>query len=77
LAKAATRAAETLTRVTHAKAVALIGEGLRNALKRRGEQGDRAWQAIDELPEDDQRAALDDLEEAGFALYRIDQDGRG
>lgn len=81
LAKAATGAADTLTRVTHAKAVALIGEGLRNALKRRGERGDRACQAIDELPEDDQRAALghlvDDLEEAGFALYRIDQDGRG
>jgi hypothetical protein len=61
--------------------MALIGDGLRNALKRRGEQGDRAWRAIAELPEDDQRAALgylvDDLEEGGFALYRIDGDGQG
>ena len=81
LAKAATKAVQTLTRVTHAKAMALIGDGLRNALKKRGEQGDRAWQAMAELPEDEQRAALgflvDDLEEGGFALYQIDEDGRG
>jgi hypothetical protein len=67
--------------VTHEKAVTLIGDSLRKGLNKRGEQGDRAWQAITELPEDDQRAALgylvDDLEEGGFALYRIDQDGRG
>ena len=75
------RAVHTLTRVTHEKAVTLIGDSLRKGLNKRGEQGDRAWQAITELPEDDQRAALgylvDDLEEGGFALYRIDQDGRG
>jgi hypothetical protein len=80
LAKVASKAVQTLTRVTHTKAMALIGDGLRNALKKRGQQGDRAWQAIAELPEDDQRAALgylvDDLEEGGFALYRIDEDGR-
>ena len=77
----ATKAVHTLTRVTREKAMALIGDGLRNSLKKRGEQGDRAWQAITELPEDDRRAALgymvDDLEEEGFALYRIDQDGHG
>ena len=58
--------------------MALIGDGLRNSLKKRGEQGDRAWQAITELPEDDRRAALgymvDDLEEEGFVLYRVDGD---
>jgi hypothetical protein len=71
----------TLTRVTHEKAMALIGDGLRNGLKKRGERGDRVWQAISELPEDDQRAALaslvDDLEKVGFALYRIDEDEPG
>lgn len=81
LAKVAAKAAQTLTRVTHTKAMALIGDGLRNALKKRGEQGDRAWQAIAELSEDEKRAALgylvDDLEEGGFALYRIDEDGHG
>ncbi|MBV9417078.1 MAG: hypothetical protein JO363_18985, partial [Solirubrobacterales bacterium] len=60
------------------KAMALIGDSLRSSLKKRGEQGDRAWQAITELPEDDQRAALgylvDDLEGEGFALYRINRD---
>jgi hypothetical protein len=70
-----------LTRVTHDRAMALIGHGLRNGLRKRGEQGDRAWQAISDLPEDDQRAVLghlvDDLEEEGIALYRIDEDGRG
>jgi hypothetical protein len=59
----------------------LIGDSLRKGLKERGEQGDRAWQAITELPEDDQRAVLgylvDDLEAGGFALYRIDQDRPG
>jgi hypothetical protein len=59
--------------------MALIGDGLRNSLKNRGEQGDRAWQAITQLPEDEQQVALgnlvDDLEEGGFALYRIDEDG--
>lgn len=81
LVELATKAVHTLTRVTRVKAMALIGDGLRNSLKNRGEKGDRAWQAITELPEDDQRAALgrlvDDLEEGGFALYRIDEDGRG
>jgi hypothetical protein len=59
--------------------MALIGAGLRNGLKRRGERGDRAWEAITELPEEDQQAALasllDDLEKVGFALYRVDEDG--
>lgn len=81
LVELATKAVHTLTRVTHAKAMALIGDGLRNSLTQRGERGDRAWQAITELPEDDQRAALghlvDDLEQEGFALYRIDADGQG
>ncbi|MBV9336085.1 MAG: hypothetical protein JO262_04755 [Solirubrobacterales bacterium] len=81
LVELATKAVHTLTRVTREKAMALIGDSLRNGLKKRGDQGDRAWQAITELPEDDQRAALgslvDDLEEGGFALYRIDEDGHG
>jgi len=76
----ATTPVDTLTRVRHEKATALIGNSLRNGLKTRGEQGDRAWQAIAELPEDDQRAALgylvDDLEQEGFALYRIGEDER-
>ena len=77
----ARKAVHTLTRVTREKAMALIGDSLRNSLKKRGAQGNRAWQAISELPEDDQRAALgylvDDLEEEGFALYRINQDEPG
>ena len=77
----ATKAVHTLTRVTREKAMALFGESLRTGLKRHGEHGDRAWQAIAEMPEGDQRAALgslvDDLEAGGFALYRIDHDGRG
>jgi hypothetical protein len=81
LVELATKAVHTLTRVTREKAVALIGDSLRKGLKKGGEQSDRAWQAITELPENDQRAALgyivDDLEEEGFALYRIDGDGRG
>jgi hypothetical protein len=61
--------------------MALIGNGLRDGLRKRGEPGDRAWEAISELPEDDKRAAvaylLDDLEKVGFALYRIDEDEPG
>jgi hypothetical protein len=74
-------AVHALTRVTRDKAMALIGESLRSGLKRRGETGDRAWQAITEMPEDEQRAALgslvDDLEESGFGLYRISEDDPG
>jgi hypothetical protein len=81
LVELATKAVHTLTRVTRAKAMALIGDGLRNGLNKRGEQGNRAWQAITELSEEDQRAALaslvDDLEEGGFALYRITENGSG
>jgi hypothetical protein len=75
------KAIHTLTRVTREKATALIGEALHSGLKKRGEKGDQAWQAIAEMPEDDQHAALssliDNLEEEGFALYRIDEDDRG
>jgi hypothetical protein len=71
----------TLTRVTREKAMALIGDGLRSGLKKRGERADRVLQAISELPEEDQHAALgslvDDLEKVGFALYRIDDDEPG
>lgn len=77
----AAKAAHTLTRVTREQAMALIGEGLRNGLRQRGEPGDRAWQAITDLSEDDRRAAIgslvDDLEEGGFALYRIRDGERG
>jgi hypothetical protein len=77
----ATKAVHTLTRVTREKAMALIGDGLHHGLKKRGEKGDRAWQAITELPENDQRATLgslvDDLEQEGFALYRIREDEHG
>lgn len=77
----AAKAAHALTRVTRAKATALIGHSLRNGLKKHGEHGDRAWQAITEMPERDQHAALgsvvDNLEEEGFALYRIGEDERG
>jgi hypothetical protein len=77
----ATQAIHRLTRVTREKAMALFGDSLRNALSRHGEHGHRAWQAIDELPEHDRRAALgtvvDDLEQGGFALYRIRDDERG
>ena len=80
-AEFAAKAVQTLTRVTREKATALIGDSLRNALKKRGEKGDRAWQAITEMPENDQQSALgslvDDLEKGGFAIYRVDQDGRG
>jgi hypothetical protein len=81
LVELATKAVHTLTRVTREKAMALIGDSLRSGLKERGEQGDRAWQAITQLPEDDRRAALsyavDQLESGGFALYRIDEDEQG
>jgi len=77
----ATKAVRTVKRVTRERAAALIGDSLHNSLKKRGERGDRAWQAITELPGDDQRAAfghlVDDLEEEGFGLYRIDEDGDG
>ena len=77
----AAQAVHDLTRVTREKAMAVIGDGLRNVLKKRGDRGDRAWQAITELPEDEQRETLgslvDDLEEEGFALYRIRDDERG
>ena len=77
----ATQAIHRLTRVTREKAMALFGQSLRSGLTRHGEPGDRAWRAIDEMPESDQHAALgslvDDLEAEGFALYRIDHDGRG
>jgi hypothetical protein len=75
----AAQAIHRFTRVTREKAMALFGDGLRAGLKKRGEKGDRAWQAIAEMPESDQRAALatlvDDLEREGFALYRIHDDG--
>jgi hypothetical protein len=78
LVELAAKAVHTLTRVTRERAMALIGDSLRDGLKKGGEQGDRAWQAIAELPDDDQHAALgylvDDLEVGGFALYRIRDD---
>ena len=77
----AAKAVHTLTRVTRDKAAALIGHGLRSGLENRGETGDRAWQAIAEMPESDQHAALsslvDELEKAGVALYRFNGDERG
>jgi hypothetical protein len=76
----AARAVHTLTRVTREKAASVIGHSLHSGLTKRGEQGNRAWQAIAEMPERDQRAALDslvdDLEKEGFALYRFDGDER-
>jgi len=77
LAERATKAVHTLTRVTREKAIAVLGDSLR----RRGERGDRAWQAMAELPDDDRRAAfghlVDTLEEEGVALYRFNEDGHG
>jgi hypothetical protein len=71
----AARAIHRLTRVTREGATALFGESLHTGLKGHGEKGDRAWQAIAEMPEGDQRAAfssaVDALEKGGFALYRI------
>jgi hypothetical protein len=79
--RVASKAVHALTRVTRDKAMAVIGESLRTGLKKRGETGDRAWQAITDMPENDQRAALGslvhDLEAGGFALYRIDEDEPG
>jgi hypothetical protein len=76
LVERATTAVHTLTKVARENAMARIGDSLRTGLKRRGQHGDRAWRAITDLPEEDQRAALgdlvDDLEAGGFALYRID-----
>ncbi|HTU87711.1 MAG TPA: hypothetical protein VMF57_19180 [Solirubrobacteraceae bacterium] len=61
--------------MTRDKAMALIGNSLRTGLRKRGDRGDRALQAITEMPEDERRAALgslvDDLEEEGFGLYQI------
>ena len=55
--------------------MALFGESLRTGLKSHGEQGAHAWQAIAEMPDTEQRAAVgslvDDLEQRGFALYSI------
>jgi hypothetical protein len=71
----AVNAIQTLTRATREKAMALFGQSLRTELKNHGERGAQASQAIAEMPESDQRAALgslvDDLEREGFALYSI------
>jgi hypothetical protein len=79
-AERAAKALVRLTRATREKATALFGESLHRGLNRHGEQGHRAWQAIAEMPESEQRAALgsvvDGLEEEGFALYRIRDDRR-
>jgi hypothetical protein len=76
----AAKAVENLSRVTREKAASLLGESLRSALKKRGDKGDRALQAIAEMPETDQQAALDslvdDLERSGFAIYRFNGDER-
>lgn len=81
LVELATKAVHSLTRVTREKALALIDHSLRNSVNKRGEQSDQAWQAIIELPEDDRRAAyghlVDNLEEEGYALYRLNEDGHG
>jgi hypothetical protein len=74
----AAKAVHALTRMTRDKATAAIGKSLRSGLKRRGGKGDPAWQAITELPEDEQRATLgslvDDLEADGYVLYQIADD---
>jgi hypothetical protein len=76
----AAKAIHRLTRVTREKAATVFGESLRTGLKRHGERGNRAWQAIAEMPETDRHAALgslvDELERGGFALYRIREDDR-
>jgi len=76
----AAKAIHRLTKVTRENATTLFGESLHTGLKRHGEKGHQAWQAIAEMPESDQRAALgsmvDDLEQGGFALYRIRDDER-
>jgi hypothetical protein len=77
----AAKAIHALTKVTREKATALFVESLHTGLKGHGEQGQRAWQTITEMPESDLRAAVDsmvdDLEQGGFALYRIRDDERG
>jgi hypothetical protein len=79
--EAAAKAFQTVTRVTRAKAIALFGDSLRSGLTQHGEQGDLAWQAISAMPDGGQREALatavDQLEEEGFALYRISDGGPG
>ncbi len=80
-AQLAANAIHRLTRVTREKAMALFGQSLRTELKNHGEHGAQASQAIAEMPESDQRAALgslvDDLEQKGFALYSIRDDEPG
>jgi hypothetical protein len=77
----AANAVQALTRVTRDKAMAVLGESLRNGLRKRGQSGDRALRAIAEMPEDEQRAALgslvDDLEQDGFGIYRVGQERPG
>jgi hypothetical protein len=53
--------------------MSLTGDGLRNSLTRRGERSDRAWRAIRELPEDDQRATLGYLVDHAALGYLVDQ----
>jgi hypothetical protein len=80
-AKLAANAIHRLTKVTREKAMALFGESLRTGLKSHGQQGAQAWQAIAEMPDTEQRAAVgslvDDLEQKGFALYSIRDDEPG
>jgi hypothetical protein len=75
------RAIHGLTRVTRDTAMRLFGQSLRTGLNGHGERGARAWQAIAEMPESEQRAALgvlvDDLEHEGVALYSIRDDETG
>jgi hypothetical protein len=77
----ATKSDHTLTRVTRDRAVAVIGDSLRTALRNGGDEGDQAWAAISQMSADAQNAALgsvvDDLEREGFALVQISEDGAG
>lgn len=57
--KLSTKAGQTITRVTRDEATALIGESLRNVLKDGGAD-DAAVGAV-----------VDDLEQAGYALFEI------
>jgi hypothetical protein len=67
--------------VTRDQAMAVIGDSLRTGLRNGGEEGDRAWNAISQMSDDAQNAALgsvvDDLEKEGFALVQISEDGAG
>jgi hypothetical protein len=67
--------------VTRDRAVAVIGDSLRTALRNGGDEGDQAWAAISQMSADAQNAALgsvvDDLEREGFALVQISEDGAG